>query len=76
MSRILPVTYRLNYKIEFQIAIHRHRIYKDIWVTSFEKNLLRRAETREKAIESDKNDIGVFKSGHKEILPRKSCLLT
>ena len=30
MSRILPVTYQLNYKIEFQTAIRRHHIYK-VW---------------------------------------------
>ena len=66
MSRILPVTYQLNYKIEFQTAFRRHHIYKDIWVPFFGKNLLCKADTREKAIEYDKSVIGVFKSGDQE----------
>ena len=32
MSKILPVTYELNYKIELQIATCRLHIYKEIWV--------------------------------------------
>ena len=80
MSRILPVTYELNYKIEFQTAIRRHHIYKDIWVPSFVKNLLCKADTREEAIESDKKAIVLFKSGDKETLAEHlpieiSCLL-
>ena len=30
MTRILAVTYKLNLEIEFQTAIRRHYIYKDI----------------------------------------------
>ena len=66
MSGILPVMYQLNYKIEFQTAIRRHHIYKDILVQCFGKNLLCKADTREKTIEYDKSAIGVFKSGDKE----------
>ena len=81
MSGILPVMYQLNYKIEFLTSIRRRRIYKEIWVLSFEKNLLCKVDTREKAIESDKNAISVFKSGDKETLtvhlPTEIfCLLT
>ena len=81
MSRILPVTYEMNYKIEFQTAIHGHHIYKDSWVPPIGQNLICRTDTREEAIEHDKNAIGVFKSGDKEtlvghLLIEISCLLT
>ena len=81
MSRILPLTYQLNYKTEFQTAICRHRTYKEIWVSSFEKNLLRKADTWEKPIESDINAISVFKLDKKETLAEHLpieifCLLT
>ena len=81
MSRILPVTYEMNYKIEFQTAIRGHHIYKDSWVPSIGQNLICRTDTREEAIEHDKNAIGVFKSGDKETLVGHlpieiSCLLT
>ena len=39
MSRILPATYKLNYKIEFQTAITGLHIYKDIWVPDIRQNL-------------------------------------
>ena len=81
MSRILPVTYEMNYKIEFQTAIRGHHIYKDSWVPFIGQNLICRTDTREEAIEHDKNAIGVFKSADKETLighlPIEiSCLLT
>ena len=81
MSRILPVTYEMNYKIEFQTAIRGHHIYKDTWVPSIGQNLICRTDTREEVIEYDKNAIGVFKSGDKETLVGHlpieiSCLLT
>ena len=79
MSRILPWTYELNYKIEFQAAIHSHRIYRHlntIYCTEFGVK-----DTREGAAEYDQNAIGVFKSGDKQTLvghlpTEVSCLLT
>ena len=68
MSRILQVTYELNYnwvpekKLEFQTAIRGHHICKDIWVPSIGQK-----STRKEAIKYDKNAIGVFKSGDNRI---------
>lgn len=82
MSRVLPVSYEMNYKIEFQTAIRGHHIYKDAWTPHIGQKLICKTDNREEAIEYDKNAIGVFKSvdevtllvGHLPI--EISCLLT
>ena len=81
MSRILPVTYELNYTIEFEKAIRGHHISKNTWLPSIGQNLESKTGTPEEAIEYDKNVIGVFKSGDKVTLAGHlpieiSCLLT
>ena len=81
MSRTLPVMHEMNYRIEFQTAIHGHHIYKDVWVPHIGQNLICKTDTREEAMEYDKNAIGVFKSDDPETLVGHlpieiSCLLT
>ena len=81
MSRTLPVMHEMNYSIEFQTAIRGHYIYKDVWVPRIVQNLVCKADTREEAMEYDKNAIGVFKSDEPESLVGRlpieiSCLLT
>ena len=64
MSKILPVTYELNYKIELQIATCRHHIYKEIWVP-YMTDISPRIYWTElcvKQTEYNKNDICFFKS--------------
>ena len=82
MSRALSVSYKMNFKIEFQTAIRGHHIYKDAWAPHIGQKLICKTDTREEAIEYDQNAIGVFKStdevtllvGHLPI--EISCLLT
>ena len=85
MSRSLLVMHEMNYRTEFQTAIRGHHIYKDHakgathW-TELDKNRLK-TDTREEAMEYDKNAIGVFKSDDPETLVGPlpieiSCLLT
>ena len=82
MSRALSVSYEMNFKIEFQTAIRGHHVYKDAWAPHIGQKLICKTDTREEAIEYDKNAIGVFKStdevtllvGHLPI--EISCLLT
>ena len=63
MSRILPVTYKWNYKTELQKVIRGHHIQKDV-----KDVLVRKAHTGEEAIKCDKNATGVFNSGDKKKL--------
>ena len=70
MPRILPVTYEMNYIFTKTVGYHL-----------LGQNLICRTDTREEAIEHDKNAIGVFKSGDQETLVGHlpieiSCLLT
>ena len=81
MSRTLPAMHEMNYRIEFQTAICGHHIYKDVWVPSIGQNFICKTDTREEAMEYDKNVIGVFKSDDPETLVGHlpieiSCLLT
>ena len=62
MSRALSVSYEMNFKIEFQTAIRGHHVYKDAWAPHIGQKLICKTDTREEAIEYDKNAIGVFKS--------------
>ena len=68
MSRTLPVMHGMNYRIEFQTAIRGHHVYKDVWVPRTGQNLICKTDTREEAMEYDKNAIGVFKSDDPETL--------
>ena len=77
----MHVMHEMNYRIEFQTAIRGHHIYKDVWVPRIGQNLVCKTDTREKAMEYDKNAIGVFKSDDPETLVGHlpieiSCLLT
>ena len=81
MSRTLPVMHEMNYRTVFQTAIRGHHIYKNVWVPRIGQNLICKTDTREEAMEYDKNAIGVFKSDAPENLvghlPTEiSCLLT
>ena len=72
--------HEINYRIEFQTAIRGHHIYKDVWVPHIGQNLICKRDTREEAMEYDKNAIGVFKSDDPETLVEHlpieiSCLL-
>ena len=82
MSKALSVSYKMNFKIEFQTAIRGDHIYKGTWAPHIGQKLICKTDTREEAIEYDQNAIGVFKStdevtllvGHLPI--EISCLLT
>ena len=56
-------------------------IYKNVWVPRIGQNLICKSDTREEAMEYDKNAVGVFKSDDPETLVGHlpieiSCLLT
>ena len=68
MSRLLPIRFEMGYKIEFQAAIRGHHIYKDIWVPLIGQELICKRDSRDEALEYDRNAIGVFKPGNPEVL--------
>ena len=76
MSRTLPVMHEMDYRIEFQTAIHAHHIYKDVWVPRIGQNLICKTDTQEEAMEYDKNAIDDPETlvGNQPI--EISCLLT
>ena len=60
MSRTLPITHEMNFRNEFQTAILGYHNYKDVWVPCIGQRLKCNTDTREEAMQYDKNAIGFF----------------